>query len=422
MQDFLESTNFTSIFIGLVVLKFLLETYLKVRNLKSIELNKNAIPERFASVVTEEEYKKSINYNIERIRFSILTSVFGVGVLLFFTIGGMLNNLTVLVQGVTASNVIGAIFLGLLLIVIGEIIEIPLAVYSTFHIEEKYGFNKTTTKTFVTDLFKNLLIQSIFSSILYAIVISIIENLGNNWWIYAFIAVFLLQVIIFYIYPVLILPLFNKFEPLEDERFKKPIERLLKKIEFKAKGLFVMDGSLRSSHGNAFFTGFGNNKRIVFYDTLLETITPDEMESILGHELGHYKLGHIKKTLISSIFFGFAGFYILGQVFQSENFFYGHGLDELTIYAKFLLFYLVVGSYTFFTKPITSFISRQREFSADDFSIQYTKGESMISGLLKLSKDNASNLTPDPLYSAYYYSHPPIAERVASLENKLRNT
>ena len=420
MQDFLESTNFTSIFIGLVVLKFLLETYLKVRNLKSIELNKNAIPERFVSVVTEDEYKKSINYNIERIRFSILTSVFGVGVLLFFTIGGMLNNLTVLVQGVTASNVIGAIFLGLLLIVIGEIIEIPLAVYSTFHIEEKYGFNKTTTKTFVTDLFKNLLIQSIFSSILYAIVISIIENLGNNWWIYAFIAVFLLQVIIFYIYPVLILPLFNKFEPLEDERFKKPIERLLKKIEFKAKGLFVMDGSLRSSHGNAFFTGFGNNKRIVFYDTLLETITPDEMESILGHELGHYKLGHIKKTLISSIFFGFAGFYILGQVFQSENFFYGHGLDELTIYAKFLLFYLVVGSYTFFTKPITSFISRQREFSADDFSIQYTKGESMISGLLKLSKDNASNLTPDPLYSAYYYSHPPIAERVASLENKLK--
>ena len=346
--------------------------------------------------------------------------MFGVGVLLFFTIGGMLNNLTVFVQGVTASNVIGAIFLGLLLIVIGEIIEIPLAVYSTFHIEEKYGFNKTTTKTFVTDLFKNLLIQSIFSSILYAIVISIIENLGNNWWIYAFIAVFLLQVIIFYIYPVLILPLFNKFEPLEDERFKKPIERLLKKIEFKAKGLFVMDGSLRSSHGNAFFTGFGNNKRIVFYDTLLETITPDEMESILGHELGHYKLGHIKKTLISSIFFGFAGFYILGQVFQSENFFYGHGLDELTIYAKFLLFYLVVGSYTFFTKPITSFISRQREFSADDFSIQYTKGESMISGLLKLSKDNASNLTPDPLYSAYYYSHPPIAERVASLENKLK--
>ena len=237
--DYLNQLNFTALFLVFIISKLLIETYLKIRNISSINENKETIPERFIDVVTEEEYKKSINYNIERIRFSILTSVFGVGVLLFFTIGGMLNNLTVFVQGVTASNVIGAIFLGLLLIVIGEIIEIPLAVYSTFHIEEKYGFNKTTTKTFVTDLFKNLLIQSIFSSILYAIVISIIENLGNNWWIYAFIAVFLLQVIIFYIYPVLILPLFNKFEPLEDERFKKPIERLLKKIEFKAKGLFV---------------------------------------------------------------------------------------------------------------------------------------------------------------------------------------
>ncbi len=417
--EILNQLNFTSLFLIFIISKLLIETYLKIRNINSINRNKEKIPERFIEVVTEEEYKKSINYNIERIRFSVLVSVFGVGVLLFFTIGGMLNNLTLFVQGITGSNIVGAILLGLLLIIISEIIEIPLAIYSTFYIEEKYGFNKTTTKTFVTDLLKNLLIQSIFASILYAVVISIIENLGNNWWIYAFAAVFSLQLIIFYIYPVLILPLFNKFEPLEDEKFKKPIERLLEEIRFKAKGLFAMDGSLRSSHGNAFFTGFGNNKRIVFYDTLLETITPDEMESILGHELGHYKLGHIRKTLISSIFFGFAGFYFLGQVFQSENFFYGHGLDELTIYSKFLLFYLVVGSYTFFTKPITSYISRQREFAADDFSIQYTKGESMISGLLKLSKDNASNLTPDPLYSSYYYSHPPIGERVKSLETKL---
>ena len=297
-------------------------------------------------------------------------------------------------------------------------IGIPLAVYSTFYLEEKYGFNKTTTKTFVQDLIKSLLISIIFSSILYAVVISIIERLGDNWWIYAFVAVFLFQAIIFYLYPVLILPLFNKLEPITDEKFKEPIEKLLNKINFKAKGLFVMDGSLRSSHGNAFFTGFGNNKRIVFYDTLLETITPKEMESILGHELGHYKLGHIKRTLISSIFFGFLGFYILGQVFMADQFFYGHGLDEITLYSKFLLFYLVIGSYTFFTKPFTSYISRQREFAADDFSIEYTEVESMISGLLKLSKDNSSNLTPDNLYSSYYYSHPPIAERVKSLEGK----
>ena len=418
LVELINDLNFNVLFPLFIGFKFLLETYLKQRNIQSMDDNKEAIPERFVGVVTEEEYKKSINYNTERIRFSMLTALISVGVLLLFTTGGLLNSLTKVVQEVTQSNVVGIILLGLFIVLIDEIIGIPLAIYSTFYLEEKYGFNKTTTKTFIQDLIKNLLISIIFSSTLYAVVISIIERLGDNWWIYAFVAVFLFQAIIFYLYPVLILPLFNKLEPITDEKFKEPIEKLLNKINFKAKGLFVMDGSLRSSHGNAFFTGFGNNKRIVFYDTLLETITPKEMESILGHELGHYKLGHIRRTLISSIFFGFLGFYILGQVFMADQFFYGHGLDEVTLYSKFLLFYLVIGSYTFFTKPFTSYISRQREFAADDFSIEYTEVESMISGLLKLSKDNASNLTPDPLYSSYYYSHPPIAERVKSLEGK----
>lgn len=423
LVDIINDINFKVLFPVFIGIKFLLETYLKQRNIQSMEKNKDKIPERFVSVVTEEEYKKSINYNTDRIRFSMFTAFVSVGVLLLFTTGGLLNFLTKIVQDITQSNILGIILLGLFIVLVDEIVGIPLAIYSTFTLEEKYGFNKTTTKTFVQDLIKNLLITVVFSSTLYAVVISIIEQLGENWWIYAFLAVFLFQAVIFYLYPVLILPLFNKLEPITDEKFKEPIEKLLNKINFKAKGLFVMDGSLRSSHGNAFFTGFGNNKRIVFYDTLLETITPTEMESILGHELGHYKLGHIRRTLVSSIFFGFFGFYILGQAFMADEFFYGHGLDEITLYSKFLLFYLVIGSYTFFTKPISSYISRQREFAADDFSIQYTEVESMISGLLKLSKDNSSNLTPDSLYSSYYYSHPPIAERVKSLEDKkdLRN-
>ena len=418
LVELINDLNFNILFPLFIGFKLLLETYLKQRNIQSMEKNKETIPERFIDVVTEEEYKKSINYNTERIRFSMFTATISVGVLLLFTTGGLLNSLTKIVQDITQSNVLGIILLGLFIVLIDEIVGIPLAVYSTFTLEEKYGFNKTTAKTFIQDLIKNLIISVVFASTLYAVVISIIERLGDNWWIYAFVAVFLFQAIVFYLYPVLILPLFNKLEPITDEKFKEPIEKLLNKINFKAKGLFVMDGSLRSSHGNAFFTGFGNNKRIVFYDTLLETITPKEMESILGHELGHYKLGHIRRTLVSSIFFGFLGFYILGQVFMADQFFYGHGLDEVTLYSKFLLFYLVIGSYTFFTKPFTSYISRQREFAADDFSIEYTEVESMISGLLKLSKDNASNLTPDPLYSSYYYSHPPIAERVKSLEGK----
>ena len=418
LVDFINELNFTLLFPIFLLAKLLLETYLKQRNIQSMQRNKNAIPARFIQVVTEEEYKKSINYNTERIRFSIYTAVISVSVLLLFTIGGLLSWLTTVVLGITQSNILGVVLLGLFLVLLNELIDIPLSIYSTFYLEEKYGFNKTTRKTFIQDLLKSFIIQVSFSSALYSVVIIILERFGDNWWIYAFVAVFLFQAIIFYLYPVLILPLFNKLEPITDEKFKEPIEKLLNKINFKARGLFVMDGSLRSSHGNAFFTGFGNNKRIVFYDTLLETITPTEMESILGHELGHYKLGHIRSSLIGSIFFGFFGFYILGQVFKAEQFFINHGLDEITLYSKFLLFYLVIGSYTFFTRPISSYISRQREFAADDFSIQYTKVESMISGLLKLSKDNASNLTPDPLYSAYYYSHPPIAERVKSLEGK----
>ena len=420
MQDFLNSTNFTQIFIALISIKFLLETYLKIRNLKSIDNNKESVPARFKDVVTEEEYKKSIFYNTDRIKFQIFTSLFGSVVLIIFTIGGLLNYLTQVVMDITPSNVLGAVLLGLLLIIVEEIISIPISIYSTFVIEERHGFNKTTKKTFVTDIFKGLLISGAISSILYATVIFIIIRAGDLWWIYAFAAVFTLQAIIFFLYPVLIMPLFNKFEPLDDEEFKKPIEKLLEKVDFKSKGLFVMNASLRSTHGNAFFTGIGKNKRIVFFDTLLKTINPDEMEAILGHELGHYKLGHIRKTLISSLVFGFLGFYILNEIFKSDNFFIAHGLENLTVYSKFLMFYLVIGSYTFFTKPITSALSRKREFEADDFSFQFTDGEHMISGLLKLTKDNASNLTPDPLYSSYYYSHPPIAERVASIENKLQ--
>jgi len=420
MQDFLNSTNFTQIFIALISIKFLLETYLKIRNLKSIDNNKESVPARFKDVVTVEEYKKSIFYNTDRIKFQIFTSLFGSVVLIIFTIGGLLNYLTQVVMDITPSNVLGAVLLGLLLIIVEEIISIPISIYSTFVIEERHGFNKTTKKTFVTDIFKGLLISGAISSILYATVIFIIISAGDLWWIYAFAAVFTLQAIIFFLYPVLIMPLFNKFEPLDDEEFKKPIEKLLEKVDFKSKGLFVMNASLRSTHGNAFFTGIGKNKRIVFFDTLLKTINPDEMEAILGHELGHYKLGHIRKTLISSLVFGFLGFYILNEIFKSDNFFIAHGLENLTVYSKFLMFYLVIGSYTFFTKPITSALSRKREFEADDFSFQFTDGEHMISGLLKLTKDNASNLTPDPLYSSYYYSHPPIAERVASIENKLQ--
>ena len=220
LVDIINDLNFKVLFPVFIGIKFLLETYLKQRNIQSMEKNKDKIPERFVSVVTEEEYKKSINYNTDRIRFSMFTAFVSVGVLLLFTTGGLLNFLTKIVQDITQSNILGIILLGLLIVLVDEIVGIPLAIYSTFTLEEKYGFNKTTTKTFVQDLIKNLLITVVFSSTLYAVVISIIEQLGENWWIYAFLAVFLFQAVIFYLYPVLILPLFNKLEPITYDKFK----------------------------------------------------------------------------------------------------------------------------------------------------------------------------------------------------------
>ena len=419
-MDFFNILNFQQIFIVVIAIKIVLENYLASRNINSINKNKETVPERFKDIITPEEYSRAINYNISKLKFQIVSSVATVAFLLLFTLGGLLNSMTKLVTETTDSNIFGAILLSLLFIIVSEIAGMPFSIYSTFFLEAKYGFNKTTIKTFILDLIKRLVLSAILLSIMFSIIVLIIQNFESIWWLYAFVALFIFQLILVFLYPTLIAPLFNKFEPLTDERFKKPIEKLLKKVEFRAKGLFVMNASLRSSHGNAFFTGFGKSKRIVFFDTLLETITPDEMEAILAHELGHSKLGHIKKRLITTILVSFLGFYILGWVFNSNNFFIDHGLTELTIFSKILLFGLIFSSYTFMFRPISSFFSRKREFEADDFSLKYTKGEYMISGLLKLTKDNASNLTPDPLYSSYYYSHPPIAERIKSLEEKLR--
>jgi len=418
-MEFFNKVNFTLIFLLVIVIKLILENYLSYRNILSIRKNMNNIPKRFKNIITQDEYSKGVGYNISKLKFQSLTSILSIILLLIITFGGLLNYLTIIVSSLTNSNLVGSVILGILFILISEIYSIPLSLYSTFKIEAKYGFNKTTIKIFILDFFKSLVLSIVIISIIFSLIVLIIENLNSLWWLYSFITIFIFQIVLFFLYPTLIAPLFNKFEPLTDEEFKKPIEKLLSRVSFKSNGLFVMNASLRSTHGNAFFTGFGKNKRIVFFDTLLKAITPEEMESILAHELGHAKLGHIRKGLVASTVISFISFYVLGIAFNSDNFFTGHGLDELTIFSKVLLFYLVSSYYIFFLTPISSYFSRKREFEADDFSLNYTDGKFMISGLIKLSKDNASNLTPDHLYSKYYYSHPPILERLKNLDQKL---
>jgi STE24 endopeptidase len=284
-------------------------------------------------------------------------------------------------------------------------------------IEEKYGFNKMTWKTFLGDMAKaGVLTLFLGTPIAYGILL-IMEKLGANWWIYAFLFLTAIQLLLIFIYPTFIAPFFNKFTPLPEGEIKNKIVSLLTRCGFKSSGLFVMDASKRSGHGNAYFTGFGKNKRVVFFDTLISTLEAEEVEAVLAHELGHMKKKHVLKGMLKSFFFSFVGFAILGALKNNTAFFNGHGVQTLTDYMALTLFSMVASTYTFLLTPLSSWTSRKHEYEADQFAAENAKASKLISALVKMYKDNASSLTPDPLYSKFYFSHPPALERVSYLES-----
>ncbi len=272
-------------------------------------------------------------------------------------------------------------------------------------------------KTFITDLIKGLVLGGIIGlPIIYALM-KFVTLMPQNWWIVGWAFLMLVQIILLFAYPRFIAPLFNKFSPMEEGETKEKVLELLKRTGFSSNGLFVMDASRRSSHGNAYFTGFGKNKRIVFFDTLLKSLNPVEVEAVLAHELGHFKKKHVLKMIIKSFIFSLVGFFILGQLINSQVFFNGHGIQEPTIAKAFLLFSMVASLYTYFLTPISSYFSRKHEFEADTFASENANAEDLISALIKLYKENSSTLTPDPLYSSFYHSHPPALTRVQFLES-----
>jgi STE24 endopeptidase len=299
---------------------------------------------------------------------------------------------------------------------INGLLSLPQSLYFTFVIEEKYGFNKTTAKTFVMDLLKGtMLVVLLGGPIVYAILI-IMEKLGFWWWLYAFFFLAITQLLLVFIYPTFIAPLFNKFQELPEGLLRTKIMELLTRIGFQSSGIFVMDASKRSGHGNAYFTGFGKNKRIVFYDTLINSLEVEEVESVLAHELGHMKKKHILKAIIKGLVFSLIGFMILGFLKNVPGFFIGHGVLTITNASALILFTMVSGVYTFLITPINSWLSRKNEYEADEFAAIHASSKKLISALVKMYKDNASTLTPDPTYSKFYFSHPPAIERVAFLE------
>ena len=417
----LEINLYTKIFLGALFFKSLFESVLEKRNLVHIMKNRNTVPEKFASQISLTDHQKAADYSVEKIKVNQYFHLFDLIIFLFWTLGGGLEVINHLSMALGKSEIqTGLIFFGLLGF-ISTILSLPHSLYMTFVIEEKYGFNKTTWKTFISDMAKGTLLTLIIGAPVGYSILWIMGKLGEHWWLYAFIFLSLIQLLLVFIYPNFIAPIFNKFSPLEEGEVKEKILNLLNRCGFQSSGLFVMDASKRSGHGNAYFTGFGKNKRIVFYDTLLKTLDPEEVEAVLAHELGHMKRKHIIKGMIKGLIFSFLGFALLGYLKGNLNFLEGHGIRSFANHMTLSIFFMVAGVYTFFLTPISAFFSRRYEYEADEFASQNSKASKLISALVKMYKDNASTLTPDPIYSKFYFSHPPALERVSYLEKFGKN-
>jgi STE24 endopeptidase len=409
----------SEIFLFALATKLVVELYLNLRNKNHIRKYSTEVPEKFAKKISLDDHKKAAGYSLKRNEFGRLNLFIDAALLYFWTIGGGLAALHNQIISLELGSLGSCLALYGSFTLIGLLISLPFSYYSTFVIEESFGFNKTTKKLFFIDLIKQVFIGALIGTPLIIAIIYFIESFPTNWWLYAWLFLTAFQFFLLWLYPIAIAPLFNKFSPLEDESINERVSNLAKKVDFAYSGLFVMDASLRSSHGNAYFTGVGKNRRIVFFDTLLKTLSPAEVEAVLAHELGHFKKKHILKGLLRSLALTFIGFYILGLLLGSPLFYEAHGLtfDAISkVYIGPLLFTLVMGTYTFFLTPLSSWWSRKYEYEADAFAAKHSNASDLSSALVKMYKDNASTLTPDPAFSSFYHSHPPAMQRIEHLE------
>jgi STE24 endopeptidase len=420
MSDY--SLVFTSIFCAALVLGVLLRFYLASRQIRHVARHRAEVPAAFAGTISLAAHQKAADYTITKARFGLLELAFGTAVLLGWTLLGGIDALNQALAN-TGLDRYGSLVPQLALLaafgLISGLLDLPFTLYSTFRIEERFGFNKMTFRLWLTDLLKSLLVGVLIGLPIVALMLWIMGSTGRWWWLWAWGAWMAFNLLILVLYPTVIAPLFNKFQPLEDETLKARVTALMQRCGFAAKGLFVMDGSKRSAHANAYFTGFGAAKRVVFYDTLLKQLSPAEVDAVLAHELGHFKHKHIVKRIASMFAMSLAGFALLGWLSLQAWFYTGLGIrpnmqgsnDALAL----LLFLLVVPLFSFFISPLFARFSRKHEFEADAYATAQTDGRDLQSALLKLYQDNASTLTPDPVFVKFYYSHPPASERLARM-------
>jgi STE24 endopeptidase len=412
---------FTVAFLAALALASATRLWLALRHIRHVRANRGAVPAAFDESITLAAHQKAADYTVAKTRLHMLDALVGAGALLAFTLGGGLQALFDLwAQVFAAGGYAHGIALILSVAAITALVDLPFAVYRTFGIEARFGFNRMTAALFLADLAKQTVIGLALGVPLLFCVLWLMAKMGTLWWLYVWITWIGFNILMLLVYPTFIAPLFNRFSPLEDATMKERIERLLAKCGFRSKGLYVMDGSRRSSHGNAYFTGFGAAKRIVFFDTLLSRLAPTEVEAVLAHELGHFRLRHVWKR-VAWLFLASLGFLaLLGWLIDQPWFYSGLGVESRSTALALLLFFMAVPVFTFLLQPLGSLYSRKHEYEADAYAARHADPGDLVQALVKLYQDNAATLTPDPVHSAFYDSHPPAALRIARLRAAMR--
>lgn len=416
--------TFTAIFLAALIITVLTRTWLATRHIRYILAHRDRVPENFSSQIKLEIHQKAADYTCAKTRLGYVSLSVETALLLIFTLGGGLNALAAFWSDWLSDPLVHGMALIISAALLMSVVEIPVSYYRTFVIEQQFGFNKMTPRMYFVDLVKRIALGVLLGVPLLFGILWLMEKMGSYWWFYAWLAWMGFNLVVLAIFPTWIAPIFNKFTPLEDAALKERIEQLMRKCGFKSSGLFVMDGSRRSNHGNAYFTGFGKTKRIVFFDTLLSRLDITEIEAVLAHELGHFKRRHVIKRIAWTFAMSLIFLWALGYLMQQPWFYQGLGVSVSSVPSTamaLLLFFLVMPTFTFLFQPLASLYSRKHEFEADKYAADNASAPHLIHALIKLYKDNASTLTPDPLHSAFYDSHPPAAMRIARLENLAHN-
>lgn len=411
----MEFNTISGLILAALAAGLAIQTWLALRHMAHIHKHRNAVPETFVNSISLESHQKAADYSIAKTRVGLINTFVGAMLLLLWIFAGGLEWLDQFWLGLGWGTLYTGTVLILSFMLIGALLDIPLSLYSTFVIEARFGFNKMTGKLFVVDMMKGLVLALTLGTPLIFTILWLMEKSGSQWWLYVWLVWVSFSLLMMWIYPKLIAPLFNKFQPLEDKNLQYRINTLLKRCGFSSNGIFVMDGSKRSGHSNAYFTGFGANKRIVFFDTLINSLSIDETEAVLAHELGHFKHHHIKKGFAIMATMSLIGLMLLGWLIENPTFYNGLGITTPSTYMGLLLFMLVIPLFTFFISPLLSALSRKNEFEADNYAKKQVNARDLVTALVKMHDENAGTLTPDPLHSAFYDSHPPASVRIAHL-------